>query len=494
MNKYHIITLVGLLILVVAIPAYGLTEPIRMEISQAVLRQEFVSDAAVMYVENCAICHGAAGEGIGANPALDSDGLRDADYDFLYKTIARGRYDTAMTGWHADEGGIYNDYEIDELVALIRYGDWPQVNELAAQQGLIPPSLPVPDVDDDFLAQIAALDPQGEVWAAGLQVFAANCTTCHGVNGEGSSLGVVLNSDEVRATDAAELSRIITEGVPGTMMAGWDGALADEEIETVVAFLRNWDVITAAGLELIPPAPIQIDLNNPEEVLALGERLFSTTCVSCHGDNGSGGTGPALNSQQFLTRKTDEQIADTIIYGGHRRNSIMPAFGDRLTSVEIDAIVQFVRAWEPTAPWVENPRGTEQGGGGPPWLRATPDPDNPIAPQGEGGGPPEGRGPSTAGGTESHEDMGPTLHFNGEVIRVADNLLVFRSDDGAEREAMLGPPWFWSENGIELTPGDRVELEGFDSPDHMEINWISNLTTGDYLALRTPDGMPVWTQ
>ena len=57
---------------------------------------------------------------------------------------------------------------------------------------------------------------------------------------------------------------------------------------------------------------------------------------------------------------------------------------------------------------------------------------------------------------------------------------------------MLGPPWFWSENGIALAPGDRIQLEGFESPDHMEINWIENLSTGERLELRTADGMPVW--
>jgi hypothetical protein len=85
-------------------------------------------------------------------------------------------------------------------------------------------------------------------------------------------------------------------------------------------------------------------------------------------------------------------------------------------------------------------------------------------------------------------------HFTGEAISVNDNLLVFRSDDGAEREAMLGPPWFWSENSIALNPGDRIEFEGFDSPDHTEINWIANLTTGERLELRTAEGAPVWAQ
>ncbi|MFN2295219.1 MAG: c-type cytochrome, partial [Candidatus Promineifilaceae bacterium] len=105
MNRYKIISLLALLLLVIVLPIYAVLEPERMAQAQTDLRQEFVSDAAVMYVENCALCHGAAGEGIGATPGLDNEGLRTADYDFLFKTIARGRYDTTMSAWHSDEGG-----------------------------------------------------------------------------------------------------------------------------------------------------------------------------------------------------------------------------------------------------------------------------------------------------------------------------------------------------------------------------------------------------
>ncbi len=345
------------------------------------------------------------------------------------------------------------------------------------------------------------------MWAEGIQLFAENCTICHGVNGEGSTLGVALNTPEVRAKDEAELLRTVTEGVPGTLMASWNQALEMDEIGALVSFIHNWDQLDAAGVVLTAPAPIQIDLNNPAEVLALGERIFTTTCTACHGENGSGGAGPALNSQQFLTTKTDPQIYDTIVQGGHRPGSIMPAFGDRMTSVEIDAVVQFIRAWEPTAPYVENPRGTEQGGG-PPWLRATPDPTNPIVPgqttpsTGRGGGPawrtdpnalPPGQSGVEPAAGEMTGEMGPTLYFQGTVIAIANNLLTFRADGAsADVEAMLGPPWFWSEQGIPIVPGDRIQLEGFESTDHMEVNWILNLSTGQRLDLRNEAGMPVW--
>lgn len=394
MNGYKVISLLSLLVLVVGLPLYVMMEPARMERAQLNLRQEFVSDAAVMYVENCAVCHGAAGEGIGPMPPLDNPGLWTADYDFLFKTIARGRYGTTMAAWHVDEGGVFNDYQVDELVALIRYVDWSQVRELAAVQGLIPPTLPVPQVEEGFLEKIVALGPDGSEWAKGIYLFANNCTVCHSVKGEGSDLSVSLNTPDIRSRDAAELARIINQGVPGTAMVAWTNSLNVDYIEALVAFLQNWDVIEGQGLVLEPPEPVRVDLNNPEELLALGERIYSTTCVACHGENGSGGIGPALNSLQLLTSKSDEGIQNTIINGGHWPNSTMPAFGDRLTSVEIGALVDFVRAWEPTTTWVENPRGT-QGGGGPPWLRATPDASNPIGPEnsGQAGRGKQGGGP-----------------------------------------------------------------------------------------------------
>jgi cbb3-type cytochrome c oxidase subunit III len=487
MNRYDLIIFIGLLMLVVALPVYALREPERMAAAQQDLRQQYVADGAVMYVDNCALCHGVDGSGIGAYPALNTDAIRNAEYDFLYKTIARGRYNTAMAAWHQEDGGPFNSYQVDELTAFLRYVDWDQVAEMAAQQGVIPPAMPVPDVTDDLLAQVAALGPEGDVWASGLAAYAENCTTCHGVNGAGTDLAPALNDEDTRTRDASDLARTIRAGVPGTMMPSWDAQLEDETIDALVAFLQHWDAIDGVGIALTPPAPIHIDPTNPEEMLALGESLYANACAACHGENGEGGSGPALNSLQILTRNDDASLAHTIIYGPRRPNSIMPAFGDRLTSVEVDALVQYLRSWEATAIWVENPRGTEQGGG-PPWLRATPDPDNPIPP-GQGGGPPAGRGPNA----QAAQPTGPTLHFTGQVVSVMDNQLTFIDQDGVQRDAMLGPPWWWSEKGIELQPGDPIELEGFESPDHMEVNWIKNLRTGQRIDLRTPSGMPVWS-
>ena len=511
MNKYNMISFFGFLALVTIFPIYAWYEPAQRANAQDNLQNQYVTGASVIYIENCAVCHGIEGEGIGATPALNNPALQTAAYEELFKVIARGRYGTAMTGWHEDEGGLYNDYQIQQLVALIRYADWTQIGELAASQGLIPPTLPIPSVDPTMVAQIIEMSPEaGSEWADGFQLYASNCTVCHGIEGEGSDLGLPLNTADIQNHDVDELIRIISEGVNGTAMVPWRNVLAPEEIASIVGFLQHWDEIEAEGVVLTPPEPVWVDIDDPESMWELGERIYSTTCVACHGEEGSGGTGPVLNSQQVLTANTDEQLYNTIVNGGWRPNSTMPSFGDRLTSVEIDAIVSYLRAWEPTAPLVENPRGTQQGGG-PPWLRT--DSGTTTMPGGGGpgsqGGGGQGQGgpawrdsgapPGQSNQGNTTTDMptvmqqGPTIAVQGTVAAIENNLLTIQTAAGSLVEAMLGPPWFWSQQGIVLSVGDAVSLEGFESADHMEVNWITNQSTEEIKVLRE-NGQPVWTQ
>jgi high-affinity iron transporter len=83
--------------------------------------------------------------------------------------------------------------------------------------------------------------PSGDT-ALGAQVFEANCATCHGPNGQGDGpAGAGLQPPPATFTDAewkyggdlASVKRTIENGVPGTSMIAWKGALTDAEIDAV---------------------------------------------------------------------------------------------------------------------------------------------------------------------------------------------------------------------------------------------------------------------
>ncbi len=73
--------------------------------------------------------------------------------------------------------------------------------------------------------------------AYGSRVYDAQCTTCHGANGDGVG-GVNLRSGRFRnAVTDQDLARIVTTGITGTAMPAF--RLDASEIAGVIAFLRN---------------------------------------------------------------------------------------------------------------------------------------------------------------------------------------------------------------------------------------------------------------
>lgn len=375
--------LVGLLatqLIVFALAFYMFNEQTRIVEAQGEILNVQLDDAMTLYAENCSVCHGLSGEGIGATPALDSEALRTMDYSELAKTIARGRFNTAMPAWSKEDGGPLSDYQISEMVALIQSGDWDAARDRVVNLGLAPLVPFTTEPDPVLLAEVATL-PDGATLQAAIQLFAVNCIACHGADGLGTAIAPALNDPLVREKPADELTRTVTLGSPGTLMAGWQNALSPEEIAALVSLVQRWDEIPA-GILPAPNVPIPVT----EESLALGSQLFAQNCSRCHGPEGQGTQrAPALNVKAFLTDTSDLAIQQIVTQGVP--GTAMPAWGDRMTEADIQAIVGFIRQWEPTAPEVATP--TRAGGGGPPWLRNNASTGAPA--QGQGGGVGQGQ-------------------------------------------------------------------------------------------------------
>jgi mono/diheme cytochrome c family protein len=362
-RTYLIEALIGLgamLVIVTALGLYMLNESSRIDEAQTAVLDIQLDEAMTLYAENCSVCHGLDGEGIGATPPLNTPGLQTMAFDDIYKIISRGRYDTAMPAWSKEDGGPLSDYQIEEMVALIQYGDWNATGDRVVNLGLAPLIPFTTDPDPVLLVEVGYL-PDGPTLQTAIQIFASNCVACHGADGLGTGIAPALNDPLVRVKTAEELSRTITFGNPGTLMAGWSNVLTADEINAMITLIQRWDEVPAGSI----PAP-NVPVPTTAESIALGNQLYSSNCSRCHGPEGQGTPrAPSLNVKSFLTDTSDQAIQQIITLG--IPGTAMPVWGDRMTDAEIQAIVGFIRQWEANAPEVAQP--LKQGGGGPPWLR-----------------------------------------------------------------------------------------------------------------------------
>lgn len=98
-----------------------------------------------------------------------------------------------------------------------------------------------------------------------------------------------------------------------------------------------------------------------------GEKLYKAACVSCHGPNGAGAdttiagfkqprTFPDFTKCDQTTPEVNSAYKDVIEHGGPTRgfSQIMPAFGEALTSEQIDDLVAYLRTFCNSRHW---PRG-----------------------------------------------------------------------------------------------------------------------------------------
>lgn len=343
--------LLATLIILLVIPVYSMIEPSQQEN----LLNDFYAAAVVtstdIYAENCAVCHGADGQGIGDTPALNSEGIRTMPESELIKVISRGRDNTLMAAWAVEEGGILSASQISDMVVFIQQANWEYVNARVAELGLTPPEVTEMEVSEEMLTSLTALEG-GESLSLGLTTYAENCAACHGSNGAGTMIAPALDSADLRATPRDEILATVNNGVNGTLMASWQNILAPEEIAATVDLLLRWDELLNSGVEF--PEAEMLTIASSPEMIADGYDLFHIACKSCHGVDGYGTRmAPALNNEIFLSETPDAAIYQ-IIAGGVS-GTLMPAWGSRLSDYDLQSLVAYLRSLEANAPAILPP-------------------------------------------------------------------------------------------------------------------------------------------
>ena len=234
----------------------------------------------------------------------------------------------------------------------------------------------------------------------GALLFETTCAVCHGENGLGSDDGPAIN-DALRlaSLDNDWYRSTIANGRPAKGMPTWGTVLAPNQIEDLIALVDDWregleveaafsvtDLIGSAifsleeddpesaalhvsralsvaegtGAEVLRNAAAQLLADDNAGALATltalqeqwplgdpvaGEEIYSTYCLPCHGAEGEGGIGPAMQPSVFIQENINADLIEFLLEG--RTGTAMAGFDSRLAEEELANLVAFLRTWQP---------------------------------------------------------------------------------------------------------------------------------------------------
>ncbi|MFN3421106.1 MAG: c-type cytochrome [Armatimonadota bacterium] len=209
--------------------------------------------------------------------------------------------------------------------------------------------------------------------AEGRSLYLRHCSPCHGEGGKGDGpISKIVKPSvpdltegvfKFRSTPSGslptdeDLRRVILEGIPSTPMMGVKGILSDEEVKSLIAFLKTLcpDFKGGEGAAPIKINPIPVT----PKLLELGKQIYREfQCNTCHGEKGDG-DGPMAkslkdkkgrpiqvlsfrNANNFKNGYEPADIYRTIMTG--LDGTPMASFADVLTEEEGWAVAYFVHS------------------------------------------------------------------------------------------------------------------------------------------------------
>jgi len=167
--------------------------------------------------------------------------------------------------------------------------------------------------------------------AQGHSLFEDSCSSCHGLDAQGTAQAPSL----IGAGSAAVDFQMSTGRMPAKELGAENDrkptTFTQQQIYDIAAYVNS-----LGGGPAIP-SPEQVSTTNAKT--ALGSELFSTNCAQCHGFAGAGGALTYGKAAPSLNASTPTQIYEAMLTGPEA----MPVFGDgTITPAEKQDIIAYV--------------------------------------------------------------------------------------------------------------------------------------------------------
>jgi len=165
--------------------------------------------------------------------------------------------------------------------------------------------------------------------AEGKALFAVQCASCHGLNGEGQVSGQIQGPPLVGVGAAAVEFQVASGRMPMAKPAVQapqkERVFSEEEVLALAAYVDTFGPGPAI------PEPAEYDpAGLSEEEIARGGELFRTNCSACHNFEGAGGALPNGKYAPSLHGVSNKHLYEAMVTGPQQ----MPVFSDEVMRPE----------------------------------------------------------------------------------------------------------------------------------------------------------------
>ncbi|WP_232548544.1 c-type cytochrome [Propioniciclava soli] len=186
--------------------------------------------------------------------------------------------------------------------------------------------------------QVAADTGMSGQVAEGKALYQVTCSSCHGLNGEGTSQGPTLVGVGAAAVDFQMSTGRMPMARPGMQAPSRVNTYTAEEIAAISAY------VASLGPGPAVPNSSQYDYSTlTEEEIARGGEMFRTNCSACHQAAGVGGALPNGKYAPPLTGVEPLHIYEAMRTGPQQ----MPVFSEgAIPDEDVAAIIGYLKTME----------------------------------------------------------------------------------------------------------------------------------------------------
>jgi ubiquinol-cytochrome c reductase cytochrome c subunit len=167
--------------------------------------------------------------------------------------------------------------------------------------------------------------------AEGHSLFESSCSSCHGLDAQGTSVAPSL----IGAGAAAVDFQMSTGRMPAKELGAENDRKPSDFTPTQIYAIASYISSLGGG----PSIPDTSQVSTAGANTALGQVLFSTNCSQCHGFAGAGGALTYGKAAPSLNASTPTQIYEAMLTGPEA----MPVFGDgTITPAEKKDIIAYI--------------------------------------------------------------------------------------------------------------------------------------------------------